>query len=48
VTAFSLSAVAGLQRKSCVAFSADFLVAVEFFGDGSDGGVHDSSSESQD
>jgi len=48
MTAFSLSTVTGFQRKSCVAFSADFLVAVKLFGDGGDGGVHDSSSESQD
>lgn len=48
MSAFSLSAVGSFKGKSGVAFSADFLVAVEFLGDGSDGGVHDTSSKSED
>lgn len=48
MSTFSLAAVSGFEGKSGVAFSADFLVAVEFLGDGSDGGVHDTSSESED
>jgi len=48
VSALSLPAVSGLKGKGCVAFSADLLVAVELFGDGSDGGIHDTSSESED
>ena len=48
VTALSLSAIGGFQGKSCVAFSANLLVAVEFFSNGSDGWIHDTSSESQD
>jgi hypothetical protein len=47
VTALSLSAICGFQGKSCITFSANFLVAVEFFSNGSDGWVHDTSSESQ-
>ena len=48
MTAFSLTAVGGFQGKSGVALSADFLIAIVFLGNGSDGGVHDTSSESED
>ena len=47
MTAFSLSAVSGLERKSSVTFSAHFLVAVELLSDGGDGWVHHTSSKSQ-
>ena len=47
VTALSLSAVGGLEGESGVALAADFLIAVELLGDGSDGGIHHTSSESQ-
>jgi len=47
VTALSLSAVGGFQGESGVTLSTDFLVAVELLGNGCDGGVHDTSSESQ-
>ena len=48
MTALSLTAVGGLEGKSGVALSADFLIAIVFLGNGSDGGIHDTSSESQD
>lgn len=48
MTALSLSAVGGLEGKGSVTFSADLLVAVELFGNGGDGWVHDTSSESED
>ena len=48
MTTFSLPAVGSLNRKSSVALSADFLVAVKFLSDGSDSGIHDTASESQD
>ena len=48
MTAFSLSAVGCLKWEGSIAFSANFLVAVEFFSNGSDGRIHDSSSESED
>lgn len=48
MSTFSLAAVSGFEGKSGVAFSADLLVAVKFLGDGSDRGVHDTSSESED
>ena len=48
MSAFSLSAVSSLKGESGVAFSANFLVAVEFFSDGSDCGIHDTSSKSED
>ena len=48
VTALSLSAIGSLEGKSSITFSADLLVAVEFLGDGSDGGIHDTSSKSED
>ena len=47
VTALSLSAVSGFDGEGSIALSADFLVAVELLGDGSDSGVHDTSSESE-
>ena len=47
MTAFSLAAVGGLDREGGVALPADLLVAVVFLGDGGDGGVHDSSPQSQ-
>jgi len=48
VTALSLSTVGGFEWKSGIAFSADFFITVELFGNGCDGGVHDTSSESED
>ena len=48
VTAFSLAAVGGLKGKSSITFSANFLVAVEFFSNCGDGGVHYTSSKSED
>jgi hypothetical protein len=48
VSAFSLSTVSGLEGESGVAFSAYLLVAVEFFSDGCDGGIHDTSSKPED
>ena len=47
VSTFSLSAVGCFEGESCIAFSADLLIAVEFFGDGGDGWIHDTSSESE-
>jgi len=47
VSALSLAAVGGLEGKSAVAFSANLLVAVVFLGNGGDGGVHSTSSESE-
>jgi hypothetical protein len=48
VTAFSLSTVGSLEGKSCITFSADFLITIELFGNGSDSWVHDTTSESED
>jgi hypothetical protein len=48
MTAFSLSAVGGLEGKSGVALTADLLVAVVFLGNGSDGGIHHTSSKPED
>jgi hypothetical protein len=48
VTALSLSAISSLEGKSSITLSADFLVAVEFLGDSSDGGIHNTSSKSED
>ena len=48
MTALSLATVGGLEGEGGIAFPADFLVAVELLGDGGDGGVHDSSSKSED
>jgi len=48
MSAFSLPAVGCLKGKSRIAFSADLLVAVELFSDGSDGGIHNTSSKSED
>ena len=48
MSAFSLSAVGGLEGESSIAFSADFLVTVVYFGDGGDGWVHNTSSKSKD
>ncbi len=47
MSALSLSAVGGLEGEGGVALAADFLIAVELLGDGGDGGVHNTSSESQ-
>lgn len=47
MTALSLTAVGCLNWKSGIAFSANFLVAVEFLSDGSDSRVHNSSSQSE-
>jgi hypothetical protein len=47
VSALALAAVGGLQGKSGIALSADFLVAVELFGNGSNGGVHGAASQSE-
>ena len=47
VTAFSLAAVACLDGQSGVTFSADFLVTISLLGDGCNGGVHGSTSKSQ-
>lgn len=46
MTAFSLSTVGSFEWESGVTFSADFLVAVEFFSDSGDGWIHDTTSES--
>ena len=46
--ALSLSAVCSFNGKSGVALSADFLVAIKLFGDGSDGWVHNASPEPED
>ena len=48
VTASALSAVVSLGGESGVALTADFLLNVVLLGKGSDGGLHSSSSESQD
>ena len=48
MSALSLSAVCGLEGEGSVALPANFLVAVEFFSDSGDGGVHNTSSESED
>lgn len=48
MTAFSLSAVGGLEGKGGVALTADLLVAVVFLSNSSDGGVHHTASESED
>ena len=45
MSALSLSAVGGFERKGGITFSADFLVAVVFFGNCSDGWVHHTSSQ---
>ena len=45
MSALSLPAVGGLEGKGGIAFSADFLVTVVFFGNCSDGWVHDTSSQ---
>lgn len=47
VPALSLPAVGGLQGEGGIALPADFLIAIEFFGHGCDGGVHDATSKSQ-
>jgi hypothetical protein len=48
VSALSLSTVSSLKRKSSIAFSADLLVAIEFFSNSSDGWIHNTSSQSED
>ena len=48
MTAFSFTAVGGFQGEGGITFSADLLIAIVFFSDGGDGGIHDSSSESED
>ena len=48
VTALSLAAVGGFQGEGGVAFSANFLVTVVFFSDSCNGGVHHTSSQSED
>jgi len=48
VPALSLAAVGGLEGEGGVAFPANFLVAVEFLGDGCDGGIHHTSSQPED
>jgi hypothetical protein len=47
VAALSLAAVGGLEGEGGIALPADLLVAVELLGDGGDGGIHGSSSESE-
>ena len=47
MTAFSFSAVGGFKGKSGVTFTADLLVTVVFFGNSSNGGIHHTSSESE-
>jgi len=47
MSALSFSAVGGLERKSGVAFTADLLVTVVFLGNGSNSGVHHTSSQSE-
>ena len=47
VTAFSLSTVGGFEGEGGIAFSTDLLVTIELLGDGGDGWIHDTSSESQ-
>ena len=46
--ALSLSTVSGLKRKSSITLSADLLVAIEFFSNGGDGWIHNTSSQSED
>lgn len=48
VSTLLLAAVLGLGRKSCVAFSAHGLVAVEFLGQERQGRIVDSSTQTQD
>ena len=48
MSALSLPAVGSLEGEGGIAFSADLLVAVELLGDGGNGGIHGSSSESED
>ena len=48
MSALSLSAVGGFEWESGVTFSADFLITVELFSNGSNGWIHDTTSESQD
>jgi hypothetical protein len=47
VAALSLTAVGGLQGESGVALPADFLVAIELLGNGCDGGVHNSTPQTE-
>ena len=47
MSALSLAAVSGLEWEGSVAFSADFLVTVEFFSNSGNSGIHHTSSESQ-
>ena len=47
VTAFSLTAVGCLDGESGITFSADFLLAINFLGNGGNGGVHGTSSKSE-
>lgn len=47
MTAFSLSAVVGLQWQSGVAFSADLFFAIIFSGQSSNSRLHGTASESQ-
>ena len=46
--ALSLSAVGGLEGEGGVAFSANLLIAIELLGDGGNGGIHDTTSQSED
>ena len=47
MSTLSLPAVGGLEWKGGIALPAHFLIAVELFSDGGDGGIHGASSESQ-
>jgi hypothetical protein len=47
VSALSFAAVGGLEGEGGIALSAYFFVAVEFFCDGCNGGIHHTSSQSQ-
>ena len=48
VSTLAFAAVSGLEGKSGITLPADLLVAVELLGDGGNGGIHGSSSESED
>ena len=44
MTALSFSAICGLEGESGVALPANFLIAIELLGDGTNSGIHGSSS----
>lgn len=47
MAALSLSAVGGLEGESGVALSAHFLITIVFLSNGSNGGIHDTASQSE-